>query len=62
MSIREGVNRKVSLDTWDELENKIDKSIVMLGILAAKHNNEKRPFNPQIYQGSGRQQSRGYNQ
>ena len=57
MSIREGVNRKVS-DTRDKLENKIDKLTVMLGRLTAK-DNEKRPFKPQIYQGSGRGQNRG---
>ena len=31
MSIREGANRKVSFDTRDELEDKIDKLTVMLG-------------------------------
>ena len=41
MSIREGVNRKVSFDTRDKLGNKIDKLTVMLGRLAAKDNNEK---------------------
>ena len=40
MSIREGVNTKVSFDTRDDLENKIDKLTVMLGRLAAKDNNE----------------------
>ena len=62
MSIREGVNRKVLFDTRDELENKIDKLTVMLGRLAAKDNNKKRPFKPQIYQGRGRGQNRGYSQ
>ena len=57
MSIREGVNRKVSFDTRDKLENKIHKLTVMLGRLAAKDNNEKRPFKPQIYQGKGRGQN-----
>ena len=50
MSIREGDNRKVSFDTRDELGDKIDKLTVMLGRLAEKDNNEKRPFKPQIYQ------------
>ena len=49
MSIREGASRIVSFDTKDELEDKIDKLTVMLGRLAAKDNNEKRPFKPQIY-------------
>ena len=57
MSIRKGTNRKVSFDTRDELENKIDKLTVMLGRLAAKDNNEKKSFKPQIYQSRGRGQS-----
>ena len=36
--------------------------MVMLGRLAAKDNNEKRAFKPQIYQGRGRGQNRGYSQ
>ena len=62
MSIREGINRKVSFDTRDELGDKIDKLTVMLGRLAAKDNNEKRPFKPQIYQGRRRGQNRGFSQ
>ena len=62
MSIREGVNRKVSFDTKDNLESKIDKLTVMLGTLAAKDNNEKKSFKPQIYQCRGRGQNRGYSQ
>ena len=34
----------------------------MLGRLAAKDNNKKRPFKPQIYQSRGRGQNRGYSQ
>ena len=60
MSIRKGANRKVSYDTRDELGDKINKLTVMLGRLAAKDNNEKRPFKPQIYQGKG--QNRVYSQ
>ena len=62
MSIREGTSRKVSFDTRDKLGDKIDKLRVMLGKLAAKESNEKRPFKPQIYQSRGRGQSRGYSQ
>ena len=62
ISIREGVNRKVSFNTRDELGDKIDKLTVMVGGLAAKDNKEKRPFKPQIYQSRGRGQNRGYNQ
>ena len=62
MSIREGTNRKVSFDTRDEIGDKIYTLTVMLGNLAAKDNNEKRPFKTQIYQSRGRGQNRGYSQ
>ena len=58
MSIREGANRRMSFDTRDELGDKIDKLTVILGSLAAKDNNEKIPFKPQIYQIRGRGQNR----
>ena len=60
MSIREGTNQKVSIDTRDKLGDEIDKLIVMLGRLAAKDNHEKRPFKLQIYQGRG--QNRNFSQ
>ena len=41
MSIRHGINRKVSFNTRDELGDKIDKLTVMLGKLAAKDDNNK---------------------
>ena len=62
MSIREGASRKVSFDTTDELGDKIDKLTVMLGRLAAKDNNKKKPFKPPIYQSRGKGQNRGYSQ
>ena len=42
MSIREGTSRRVSFATIDELGDKIDKLMVMLGRLAAKDSKEKR--------------------
>ena len=62
MTIRDETNRKVSFNTIDELGDKIDKLTVMLDRLAAKDNNNKRPFKPKICQGRGRGQNRGYNQ
>ena len=62
MNIRKGGSRKVSFDIRDELGDKIDKLTVMLGILAAKDSNERRPFKPQVYQSRGRGQNRGYSQ
>ena len=59
MSISKGARRRVSFDTRDELGDKIDKLKVMLGIVPAKDNNKKRPFEPQIYQSRGSGQNRG---
>ena len=56
------LTEKVSFNTRDELEDKIDKLTVMLGKLAAKDDNNKRPFKPQIYQSRGSGKNRGYNQ
>ena len=46
MNIREGASRKVSFDTRDELGDKIDKLVVIIGRLAVRDNNETRPFKP----------------
>ena len=48
------MSRKVSFDTRDELGDKIDKLTVMIGRLAAKDNNDTRPFKPQIHQSRAR--------
>ena len=60
MGIREGVSRKVSSDTRDELGDKIDKLTVMIGRLAAKDNDKIRPFKPKIHQSRGRGHNKGY--
>ena len=62
MSIRDGHNRKVSFDTKEELGDKIDKLVVMLGKLAARDGRTGRQFKPQIYQNRGKGQNRNYNQ
>ena len=62
MSIREGAGRRVSFDTRDELNNKIDKLMVMIGKLAAKDSRRTRQFKPQIHQSRDRGQHRGYSQ
>ena len=65
MNIRDNTERKVSFNAIDELADKIDKSIVMMGRLVAKDSNEKRPFKPQIYKSKGsysQGQNRSYNQ
>ena len=53
MNIRDGTERKISLNARDELGDKIDKLTIMMGRLAAKDSNEKRPFKPQIYRSRG---------
>ena len=50
MSIRDGHNRKVSLDTKDELGDKIDKLAVMIGKLATRDSGTGRQFKLQIPQ------------
>ena len=63
MSIREGISRKVSFDTRDKLEDKIDKLTVMIGRLPAKDNNKIRPFKAQITSEAGEDdKNRGYSQ
>ena len=53
MSIRDGTERKVSFNSRDELGDKIDKLTVMMGRLAVRDSNDKRPFKPQIYKSRG---------
>ena len=60
MNVRDGTERKVSLNTRDELGDKIDKLTVVMSWLAAKDSHERRPFKPQIYKSRG--QNRSYNQ
>ena len=62
MSMRDGHNRKVSFDTKEELGDKVDKSVVMIGKLATRHSGTGRQFKPQIYQNRVRGQDRNYNQ
>ena len=44
MNIRDGTERKVSFNTRDELEDKIDKLTVVMSRLAAKDSHEKRSY------------------
>ena len=65
ISIRDGTERTVSFNTRDELGDKIDKLTVLMGRLAARDSNDKRPFKPQIYKSRGsypQSQNRNYNQ
>ena len=62
MSIREVASRRISFDTREELNDKIDKLTVMIGKLAAKDSRQTRQFKPQIHQSRGRGQNKGYSQ
>ena len=53
MSFRDGTERKVSFNARDELGDKIDKLTAIMGRLAVKDRNDKRPFKPQIYKSRG---------
>ena len=59
MSIKDSHKRKVSFDTKEELGDKIDKLVVMIGKLATRDSGTCRQFKPQIHQGRGRGQNRG---
>ena len=61
MSIRDSHQRRVSFDTTEELGDKIDKLVVMIGKLAKRVSRTNRWFKPQIHQSRGRGQNRNYN-
>ena len=60
MSIKDNCNKKVTFDTEDGLEDKIDKLKVMTDKLAARDNRTIRQFKPQINQSRRRGQSRNF--
>ena len=53
MNVRDGTEGKLSFNDRDKLGDKIDKLTAMMGRLAAKDCNDKRPFKPQIYKSRG---------
>ena len=59
MSIKDSHSRKVSFDTREELRDKIDKLVVMIGKLSARDSRSVRQFKTQIYQDRGIGQNRG---
>ena len=62
ISIRDGYHRKVSFDTKEELDDKIDKLAVMIGKLATRHCKTNRQFKSQIHQSRDRGQNRNCTQ
>ena len=53
MNNRDGTEKRVSFNTRDELEDKIDKLTVMMCKLVAKDSHERKPFKLQIYKSRG---------
>ena len=49
MSTRDSHNRKVLFDTREELGDKIDKLVVMMGKFTARDSGTGRQFKPQIH-------------
>ena len=59
MSIKEGFGKKVTFDTTDSIEQKIDKLTVVMGKLVMGDKGQNRQFKPQVYQSNrGRGQTR----
>ena len=50
MSARDGQRKRVSFNTPDNLEQKIDRLIVMMGKLVTEDEGHPKPFKPRIYQ------------
>ena len=50
MSLRDSYNKRVTLNTQDRLEDKIDKLTAMMGKLAARDSEVNRSFKPWVYQ------------
>ena len=60
MSVRNDQNKKVTFNTVDNLEQKVDTLTVMMSKLVTEDEGHSKPFKPQVYQSKrGRNQSRG---
>ena len=60
MNLRDSQDKKVSLNMYDALEQKIDKLMIMMDKLVTEGDGHSKPFKPQMYQpGRGRNQNRG---
>ena len=59
MNMKEGFSKKVTFDTMDGIEQKIDKLTVMMGKLVMEDKGQNRQFKPYISQSNrGRCQTR----
>ena len=59
MSIKEGIDKRVSFDTTDKLGDNIDKLRVVMSKLVVTDNHARRPFKPEIYKSRGQNRSYG---
>ena len=60
MSVRDDQNKKVTFNTVDDLEQKVDRLTVMMSKLLMEDEGCSKPFKPQVYQSKrGRNQNRG---
>ena len=60
INLRDSQDKKVSFNMHDDLEQKIDKLMIMMDKLVLEDDGCSKPFKPQIYQpGRGRNQNRG---
>ena len=60
MSVRDSQNKRVTFNTADYLEQKIDRLTVMMDKLVTEDEGHAKPFKPQVYQSNrGRNQNRG---
>ena len=60
MSVRDSQHKKVTFNTVDDLEQKVDRLTVMMSKLVTEGEGCSKPFKPQVYQSKrGRNQSRG---
>ena len=49
MSVRDSQSKRVSFNTADNLEQKIDRLTVMMGKLVTEDEGHPKPFKPQVY-------------
>ena len=60
MDMRDNSNKRVTFDTMDDTEQKLDKLTAMMGKLVTEDKGQSKQFKPQVYQSNrGRGQNRG---
>ena len=63
MSVRDRFIKRVTFNTADDLEQKIDRLTVMMGKLVTEDEGQSKLFKPQVYQSNrGMNWNRGYYQ